>query len=424
MPQDRYYRYDQPERRRDARDPYASPRSRSGDSDAPRRRPGDPDAPRRRSADPDTPHGRSADPDAPRRPARRKKKKRRSAGRVAALVLLYVTAVIGISIALACVGWTAAGDVLALNKPDKTITFTVAADEDFDAVTDRLKEEGMIEYPALFKLFARFTHKQDSVIPGSYTLNTDMDYRALLAGMSANSANRAEVKVVIPEGYNIDQVFALLEEKGVSTVAKLRDAAATHDYAFSFLQDIPLGDYHRLEGYLMPSTYDFYTNHDPIYAINKLLVHFDSQVRDDLREKVAGGDFTLREILTIASLIERETTGEDRTEISAVIHNRLKNPSGETLGFLQLDSTLVYINGNKEPSEADKAIDSPYNTYLYPGLPPSPIANPGMESIVAAMNPENNNNYYYAMGDDGVHHFFRTLAQQQQFVSTQELYKQ
>lgn len=390
MPQDRYDRYYQSERRRGERDPYASSRDRSGDYDAPRRP---------------------------------QKKKRRSAGRSAVLVLLYVAAVIGVSILLACAGWIAAGDVLALNKEEKTVTFTVSADEDFDAITDRLKEEGMIEYPALFKLFASITHKQDSIIAGSYTLNTDMDYRALLAGMGANSANRAEVTVVIPEGYNIDQIFALLDEKGVSTVAKLRDAAANHDYAFSFLQDIPLGDYHRLEGYLMPSTYDFYVNHDPIFALNKLLVHFDGQVRDDLRNQVAQGDYTLREILTIASLIERETTGEDRTEISAVIHNRLENPGGQTQGYLQIDATLVYINGGKEPTEADKSIDSPYNTYLYQGLPPAPIANPGMESIVAAMNPEKNSNYYYALGDDGVHHFFRSLDQHQNFINSQEIYK-
>lgn len=388
MPQDRYY---QSQRRRGGQDPYASSRSRS------------------------------ADDDAPHRP---KKRRRRSAGRSAALVLLYVAAVIGVSILLACAGWIAAGDVLALNKEEKTVTFTVAADEDFDTIVARLKEEGMIEYPALFKLFASITHKQDSVIAGSYTLNTDMDYRALLAGMGANSANRAEVTVVIPEGYNIDQIFALLDEKGVSTVAKLRDAAANHDYAFSFLQDIPLGDYHRLEGYLMPSTYDFYVNHDPIFALNKLLVHFDSQVRDDLRNQVAESDYTLREILTIASLIERETTGEDRTEISAVIHNRLENPGGQTQGYLQIDATLVYINGGREPTEADKSIVSPYNTYLYQGLPPAPIANPGMESIVAAMNPEKNSNYYYALGDDGVHHFFRSLDQHQKFINTQDLYKQ
>ena len=253
--------------------------------------------PRERRSEPHPSHGER---ETPRREhsagsgGRPRKKKRRSAGRTAALVLLYVAAVIGMSILLACIGWTAAGDVLALNKPEKTITFTITEHEDFDSVADRLKDEGMIEYKFLFKLFASITHKKDEIIAGSYTLNTDMDYRALLAGMSANSSNRSEVTVTIPEGYNTDQIFALLEEKGVCTVEKLREAAASHDYAFSFLQDIPLGDYHRLEGYLMPATYDFYVNHDPIFAINKLLVHFDSQVKDDFREKVAAGDFTLR----------------------------------------------------------------------------------------------------------------------------------
>ena len=395
MPQDNYY----------------EPRERHGEREA---RPASQREHSRSSA------GRSGEYDTPRRP---KKKQRRSAGRTAALVLLYVVAVIGVSILLACIGWMADGDVLALNKEPKEITFTITADEDFDDVASRLKEEGMIEYKFLFHLFATITHKKDSVMAGSYTLNTDMDYRALLAGISINSANRSEVKVTIPEGYNIDQMFTLLEEKGVSSVSELREAAATHDYAFSFLQEIPLGDYKRLEGYLMPATYEFYTPHDPVYAINKLLVHFDSQVNDDLREKVEGTGYTLREILTIASLIERETTGEDRTDISAVIHNRLENPDAGTQGYLQIDATLFYINGGKEPTEADKSIDSPYNTYLHKGLPPTPIANPGMESIVAAMNPSDSKDFYYALGDDNVHHFFRTYDQLQKFTASQERYQ-
>ncbi len=356
-------------------------------------------------------------------PRRSRKKKRRSAGRTAALVLLYVTVVIGLSVLLACVGWIAAGDVLALNKDYKEITFTITPEEKFDDIADRLKDEGMIEYKSLFNLFASVTHKKDKLSPGTYTLNTDMDYRALLAGMQSNSANRSQVKIAIPEGYNIDQIFTLLSEKGVATVEELREAAADHDYAFSFLQDIPLGDYRRLEGYLMPDTYTFYTPHDPVLALNKLLVYFDSQVGDSLRAQVEQSGYTLREILTIASLIEREATSEDRTEVSAVIHNRLKNQDGGTQGFLQIDATLFYINGGKEPTAADREIDSPYNTYKYKGLPPGPIANPGMESIVAALNPADSNNYYYALGDDDVHHFFRTYDQLQKFINSQERYK-
>ncbi len=356
----------------------------------------------------------------PRRP---RKKKRRSAGRTAALVLLYVTVVIGVSVLLACVGWVAAGDVLALNKDYREITFTITPEEEFDDVAGRLKDEGMIEYRFLFDLFASLTHKKDKLAPGTYTLNTDMDYRALLAGMQANSANRSLVKIVIPEGYNTDQIFALLAEKGVAAVEELQEAAATHDYAFSFLQGIPLGDYHRLEGYLMPATYEFYTPHDPVYALNKLLVYFDSQVGDSIRAQVEQTDYSLREVLTIASLIEREATSEDRTDISAVIHNRLKNPDAGTQGFLQVDATLFYINGGREPVASDREIDSPYNTYMYKGLPPGPIANPGMESIVAALNPSDSKDYYYALGDDNIHHFFRTYDQLQKFIGSQERYK-
>ena len=120
--------------------------------------------PRERRSEPHPSHGER---ETPRREhsagsgGRPRKKKRRSAGRTAALVLLYVAAVIGMSILLACIGWTAAGDVLALNKPEKTITFTITEHEDFDSVTDRLKDEGMIEYKFLFKLFASITHKKE-----------------------------------------------------------------------------------------------------------------------------------------------------------------------------------------------------------------------------------------------------------------------
>lgn len=335
---------------------------------------------------------------------------------------IYAIFVIGVSALLACIGWVAANDVLALNKPEKTATITITNDDSFGDVAEKLKDEGLIEYKFLFNLFATFTRSKDDVVAGTFTLNTDMDYRALLSGMSANSATRATVTVTIPEGYTVDQIFTLLEEKGVASVEDLQDMAANHDYAFSFLQDLELGDYHRLEGYLYPDTYEFTTPQNPLYVINKMLVRFDEQFTDAMRQEVADSGRTIHEIITIASMIEKETDGNDRADIASVIYNRLNNPSGGTQGYLQIDATLAYINGGKVPTEADKSIDSPYNTYLYKGLPAGPISNPGLESIKAAMNPNSISYYYYALGDDGVHHFFKTLREQQNFIATQELY--
>ena len=336
---------------------------------------------------------------------------------------IYAIFVIGVSALLACIGWVAANDVLALNKPEKTATITITNDDSFGDVAEKLKDEGLIEYKFLFNLFATFTRSKDDVVAGTFTLNTDMDYRALLSGMSANSATRATVTVTIPEGYTVDQIFTLLEEKGVASVEDLQDMAANHDYAFSFLQDLELGDYHRLEGYLYPDTYEFTTPQNPLYVINKMLVRFDEQFTDAMRQEVADSGRTIHEIITIASMIEKETDGNDRADIASVIYNRLNNPSGGTQGYLQIDATLAYINGGKVPTEADKSIDSPYNTYLYKGLPAGPISNPGLESIKAAMNPNSTSYYYYALGDDGVHHFFTTYEKQQAFIATQEIYK-
>ena len=155
-----------------------------------------------------------------------------------------------------------------------------------------------------------------------------------------------------------------------------------------------------------------------------MLQTFDAQFTDEMRQEVADSGRTIHEVLTVASMIEKETDGEDRGKIASVIYNRLNNPgaSAGNNGYLQIDATLAYLNGGKVPTEADKSIDSPYNTYLYPGLPPGPIANPGLESIKAAMEPESTSYYYYTLGDDNKHHFFNTYGEMTSFMSTQALY--
>ena len=369
-------------------------------------------------------------------PRRRRKKK----GFSLLGTLLYVAFVIGISTLLAAVGWVAANDVLALNKaehsaiitlPEDIFTdkeVTVETDEgtetktiqvvDLDYVADQLKSNGIIEFKLVFRLFSVFSNADEKMAPGTYQLDTDMDYRAIVTNLGSNSASRQMVTVTIPEGYTVDQIFQRLEENGVSTEEKLQDMAATHDYAFSFLQEIPLGDYHRLEGYLFPDTYEFYMGEDPKTVINKMLVNFDRRFTDEMRAEVQENGYSVRDIVIIASMIERETDGSDRATIASVIYNRLNNPNSGTQGYLQIDATLVYALG-RVITQADYTADTPYNTYTNQGLPPGPISNPGLASIQAAMDPENTSYYYYALGSDGTHSFFRTLEEQQNFIAQQ-----
>ena len=369
------------------------------------------------------------EPDQPQSAAERRTRSRRSRrpsvkARVAG-ALLYVLFVIGASAILATVGWTWACDLLGLNKEYASVTVTITDDTRLDSIVDILEENGLIEYKFLFKLYARFSHAEDKLAPGTSELDTEMDYRALVANMGSSSATRQVTDVTIPEGYTVDQIFSLLEERGVSTVEKLQDMAANWDYAFDWLQDIPLGDYHRLEGYLFPDTYTFQMGENPKYVINKMLVNFDVKM-DEYMAQYTGGDapYSLHDIVIIASMIEKETDGasdEERNDyksIASVIYNRLENPDAETAGYLQIDATLVYINGGRVPTEADRSINSPYNTYLHQGLPAGPISNPGMTSLLAAMEPENTEYYYYVLNPETwQHEYSRTYAEHQALLA-------
>ena len=349
--------------------------------------------------------------------------------------MIYVAIVIGVSVLLATIGWNLASDVLALNKEPasseitlsadmfevktievekevdgvattQTINIKVLKDGELDNIVDMLHENGLIKYKWVFKLFTSITDSKGKFQPGVFTLNTDMDYRALITHMGSSAASRVTVKLTFPEGSTVDQIFELMAEKGVASLEELKDMAANHDYAFSFLQDIPLGDYRRLEGYLFPDTYEFYVGDDPKYAINKLLVNFDAKFNDDMREEVVKKGYTIHEIMTIASMIEKETDGHDEKKISSVIYNRLT--TRKTAGFLQIDATIAYVNGGKVSGNDTETVDSPYNTYKYKGLPPGPISNPGMAAIKAAMNPDNTNLLYYVLNPKTNRHEFTT----------------
>ena len=340
---------------------------------------------------------------------------------------IYIACVVLGSVVLASLGWLLANDLCSLNKKDVTVTIEVTEGETLGQVARQLKQEGLINYKWFFKLFGAVRHAGDKIGIGTYELNTDMDYNALIQGMSNRNAtiNADTVTVTIPEGYSVRQIVSLLAKYGVNSEDALLDAAERGSFDYSFLDSGKSG-IAKLEGYLFPDTYEFFVNEDPSHAICRLLDNFSQRMDDELMTQVEESGYSLEEILIIASLIEKETDGKDRTNIASVIYNRLNNV-GETYHKLEIDAAVIYGLGyaNDENyagplTQADLNKDTPYNLRMHEGLPPTPICNPGLASIRAALEPADTNYYFYALGKDGVHHFFKTYREHVNFVNSSQ----
>ena len=199
---------------------------------------------------------------------------------------------------------------------------------------------------------------------------------------------------------------------------ELMDAAANHNFNYNFLADIPLGEASRLEGFLFPDTYEFYVGMQASSAINKFLETFYYKQTADMQKALANMGIDIRTVVNMASLIEKEAANDDeRRTIASVIYNRLAAHSP-----LGIDASILYIHPDHEGAPTGTMLDedSPYNTRIYQGLPPTPIANPGLPSIYAVLNPEQTNYYYYALDEEaGQHRFFTHSADFNAFVATQ-----
>ena len=353
--------------------------------------------------------------------SRRRKNKRTN-------TLIYLACVVLASCLLAGVGWLLVNDVCSLNKAPVEVKLVVEEGDTLSDVANKLKDAGLINYKGIFKLTSGFFKYKSYVEPGSYDLNSDMDYRALIRNMHDWEADSKEaqglVDVTIPEGYTVREIIDLLAQNGVATAAELEDACANFEFAdYDFLDDSQLGSIDRMEGFLFPTTYEFDKNKSAVYAVDTMLTMFKSQISQQMLADIEASPYTLREIVTMASLIEKESIGDDteRKNISSVIHNRLENPDSEKGGrALQLCSSINYIMKHDGVKTFDTEIDSPYNTYINPGLTPGPICNPGLSAIKAAIYPADTSYYFFALGTDGKSHFFTDYNEHLKFINSDE----
>ena len=271
-----------------------------------------------------------------------------------------------------------------------------------------LRDRGVIANPFVFRLLARLRGVDRRVEAGEYVFAPHESANEVLQKLVLGAA-RVASWVTIPEGYTSAEIARDLASH------KLGNATGYQQY---FLHtSIELGGVHTksLEGYLFPSTYLFPLDATPEAAARILVDEFRRELPADAQAQARRLGYTIPQIVTIASLVEREGKADDeRPLIAGVIYNRLRKGMA-----LQVDASLEYAfpSHKTEITRADLRIDSPYNTYLHAGLPPTPIANPGLSSLLAALHPQHSDYYYYVYKGNGHHAFARTLEEHNANVS-------
>ncbi|HEX6971688.1 MAG TPA: endolytic transglycosylase MltG [Limnochordia bacterium] len=270
-------------------------------------------------------------------------------------------------------------------------------------IADTLVAARVIRHRAAFILASRLFGLDRSLRPGDYRFSRGMDVLSVMRRIQRGDV--ITVRVTIPEGYTLEQISALLAEKGLVDREKFIKAARDDRYAFG--KGFPIDKPSRsLEGYLFPDTYRIVPGRSEEEIIRQMVARFMEVAYPVLAAGRERTGRSIHDLLTMASIIEKEAViDEERPLIASVFYNRLARGMP-----LQSDPTVQYaLHGDPAPlSYADLLIDSPYNTYRYPGLPPQPISNPGLASIRAAVDPADSPYLYFVARGDGSHIFSRT----------------
>ena len=298
----------------------------------------------------------------------------------------------------------------------RTVPFTIPLGATASDIAQGLREASLIRSDLLFQVLVERRGLEGAFRQGTFLLRSDMTLDEIVRTLS--TANAVDQTVTFPEGWRLEEMAErLADQTEINDLEFLRlgrAEAAAFVAEFDFLADLPHGQ--SLEGYLFPDTYQIDGSSNARNLIQRMLRRFDEVVTPQIRADAANNGLTVHELITLASIIEREAVLDDeRSLISGVFHNRLARGIP-----LQADPTAQYAIGRTGPGTRwwkaditgdDLRTQSPYNTYVVDGLPPGPIAAPGLASIVAAARPESTPHLFFVARGDGSHAFSETLEE-------------
>lgn len=293
----------------------------------------------------------------------------------------------------------------------KEVVIVIPSSTTTDGIANILYENGLIKHPLIFKYEVRKRNVDSKLKAGEYMLSTDMDLSSIINMLTKGVKDTNTVRFTIPEGYELVQMAEKLEKEGLVNKERFLELTSKKENfqdKYDFLK--LLDDNQSLEGFLFPSTYEIYLGSSEEVIIEKMLDGFQKVYNKLIKDRLDGSEFTLNEIITLASIVEREAkVDSERPLISAVFHNRLKKDM-----LLQSCATVQYILGERKEvlTNEDTSIPSPYNTYINKGLPPGPIAAPGEASIAATLDPADVDYLFFVLtGEDGTHTFTKTYEE-------------
>ncbi len=343
-----------------------------------------------------------------RRYSGRKRKKKNKGGKIALAAVLLAAALVIVGIVFIV---DINRDRTGNEKEDKTVKITLSDSETFDTITDKLVEAGVVRYKIAYDWVCMRYDFSKGFRSGEIELRTSMSYAEIYEAIVNHEVRTREtVTVRFPEGSEVADIVAKFVENGIGTKEGFAKVIAEGDFGYDYIPE--KNKENRLEGFLYPDTYEFYTDATEKEALQKLIDNFNGKVMtDEVRELLKSSKYGLYEIVTLASIIEKEGGGYDYIDkISSVFHNRLD------AGIkLQSDACYSYRLPKSERAYsltyAQINTDDPYNTYFYKGLTPTPICNPTASCVLAALKPADTDYFYFCYVGDGVTKFARTLAE-------------
>lgn len=316
-------------------------------------------------------------------------------------------AVIGLGVVVACFALTAAYYLIYLNAPASKNatekTFIITKGDGVRKISANLEKEGIISQDLTFMVYLKLSRLSSSIQAGEYKLSGSMS--PLTIADILTKGRVSSKKITIPEGWTIDDISTYLEKQGVARKSDFI-AATQKSYNYDFLADKPVSQ--DLEGYLFPDTYQLSATANAEDIVKMMLDNFGQRLTPSIRASIKGSGMSTYEVVTLASIVEREVSKpEDRKVVAGIFLNRLNTGMA-----LESCATIQYILKSNEErfSYEQTRVESPYNTYIHAGLPMGPIGNPGTDSIQAVLFPEKTD-YLYFFSAKGTTYYSKTLEE-------------